>query len=189
MRRKLRCTILGLFIALATSGCAEMNHLLTALDADPRLQALGPGAVFPTIEDAAVDALTYTYLRASEENDTEHMRAGTIYSVGTGYSYGEIHTARNMLTEQLSYSLKRQDVARFHMYPRLTINTQRGPRNEKISRADRRSVNVTDPRHRPLFILHPSLEIREYRGKNYQTLDVADLRHWTPGTLVALHSH
>jgi hypothetical protein len=97
MRRKLRCTILGLFIALATSGCAEMNHLLTALDADPRLQALGPGAVFPTIDDAAVDALTYTYLRASEENDTEHMRAGTIYSVDTGYSYGEIHAFSNVL--------------------------------------------------------------------------------------------
>jgi hypothetical protein len=183
MRRKLRCTILGLFIALATSGCAEMNHLLTALDADPRLQALGPGAVFPTIDDAAVDALTYTYLRASEENDTEHMRAGTIYSVDTGYSYGEIHAFSNVLEGQVSYSLKLQDVARFHMYP-LSIR-----KNERVSQADRRSVDVTDPLHRPLFILHPSLEIREYRGRNYQTLEVADLRHWTPGTLVALHSH
>jgi hypothetical protein len=183
MRENLRCTVLGLFVALATSGCAEVSHFLTAFDTGLQLQALGPGAVFPTIEDAAVDALSYTYLMARNEKDIEHMRAGTIYSVDTGYSYGEIHAARNMLTEQVSYPLRRQDVARFHMYP-LSIR-----KNERVSQADRRSVDVTDPLHRPLFILHPSLEIREYRGKNYQTLDVADLRHWTPGTLVALHSH
>ena len=183
MRQKLRCTILGLFVALATSGCAEMSHLLAALDTDLKLQALGPGAVFPTIEDAAVDALSYTYLMAKSEKDIERMRAGTIYSVDTGYSYGEIHAFSNVLEGQVSYSLKPRDVARFHMYP-LSIR-----KNERVSQADRRSVDVTDPLHRPLFILHPSLEIREYRGKNHQTHDVADLRHWTPGTMVALHSH
>ena len=39
--------------------------------------------VFPSIEAAAIDALVYTYLRASDERDTERMRAGTIYSVET----------------------------------------------------------------------------------------------------------
>lgn len=189
MRQKLRCTILGLFVAVATSGCAGMGHFLAAFDTDLQLQALGPGAVFPTIEDAAVDALTYAYLRANEEKDTERMRAGTIYSVDTGYSYGEIHVFSNMLTGQVSYSLKPRDVARFHMYPRASILTVRPPRTERVSEADRRSVNVTDPLHRPLFVLHPSLVIREYRGRNYQTLEVANLRHWKPGTLFAQHSH
>ena len=183
MRQKLRCTILGLFVAVATSGCAGMGHFLAAFDTDLQLQALGPGAVFPTIEDAAVDALSYTYLRASEENDTERMRAGTIYSVDTGYSYGEIHAAKNMRKEKILYPLKRQDVARFHMYPFAFR------KYEKVSQADRRSVNVTDPLHRPLFVLHPSLVIREYRGRDHQTLEVANLRHWKPGALFAQHSH
>jgi hypothetical protein len=38
-------------------------------------------------------------------------------------------------------------------------------------------VTVTDPLHRPLFILHPSLVIREYRGRDDEALAVADLRH------------
>jgi hypothetical protein len=75
------------------------------------------------------------------------------------------------------------------MYPRVTIKNQRASRSERVSRADRRSVNFTDPLHRPLFILHPSLKIREYRGGKYETVEVADLRHWTPETLLALHSH
>ena len=179
---------MGLFVALATSGCAEVSHFLTAFDADPQFHALGPGTVFPTIEDAAVDALAYSYLQARNEKDTERMRAGTIYGVDTDYSYGEIHAARKLRKEKVSYPLKRQDVARFHMYP-LALDRTANRKNERVSQADRRSVNVTDPLHRPLFILHPSLEVREYRGRNYQTVDVADLRHWTPGTMVALHSH
>jgi hypothetical protein len=37
---------------------------------------------------------------------------------------------------------------------------------------------------RPLFILHLSLVIREYHGKNHETIEVADLRHRTPETLL-----
>lgn len=105
------------------------------------------------------------------------MRAGTIYSVNMGYSYGEIYTANNMRTVPFTYPLKRQDVARFHLYPRVNFKNQRDSPSERISRADRRSVNFTDPLHRPLFILHPSLKIREYRGGKYETVEVADLRH------------
>jgi hypothetical protein len=166
MREKLRFIGLGLIAAVAVSGCARMSHL----------EARGPGTVFPSIETAAIDALIYTYLQASNENDTERMRAGTIYSVDTGYSYGEIYTARNMLPDSFTYPLKRQDVARFHMYPRATIKHQRASRSERVSRVDRRSVRFTDPLHRPLFILHPSLKIREYRGGKYKTVEVADLR-------------
>jgi hypothetical protein len=40
------------------------------------------------------------------------------------------------------------------------------------------SAPVTDPLHRPLFILHPSLVIREYRGRGDEAVAVAvaDLR-------------
>jgi hypothetical protein len=186
--RGIRIIVLGLIAALATLGCAKMSHLLADLKNELQLEALGPGTVFPSIEEAAVDALIYTYLRASDENDTERMRAGTIYSVDTGYSYGEIHVASGLLSHRISYPLKKQDVARFHMYP-LSENRDDRRINERASQADRRSVAVEDPLHRPLFILHPSLVVREYHGKNHETPEVADLRHRTPETLLARHSY
>jgi hypothetical protein len=175
MMDTIRLMGLSLFVALATTACAQMGHLLADLDAKPQLEAGGPGTVFPSVEAAAVDALIYTYLQAKSEHDMERMRAGTIYSVDTGYSYGEIHVARNMLEHRIAYPLKPQDVARFHMYP-VAINRDVNRGNEQASQTDRRSVAVADPLHRPLFILHPSLVIREYRGRDDEVVAVADLR-------------
>lgn len=165
MRGKIRLIGLSLIAAVATSGCATSKPLA----------AWGPETVFPSIEAAAVDALTNTYLQAKSERDLERMRAGTIYSVGTGYSYGEIHVASSLLVYRIAYPLKPQDVARFHMYPFATSHDVKRE-NERASLPDRRSVAVTDPLHRPLFILHPSLVIREYRGRNDAVVAVADLR-------------
>ncbi len=175
MMDQIRLIGLSLIAALATSGCAPMTHLLATLDTRPQLEAWGPETVFPSIETAAVDALIYTYLQASSEQDTQRMRAGTIYSVDDGYSYGEIHVAKNLLEYRIAYPLKRQDVARFHMYPLASDRTVSRV-NERATQEDRRSVAVTDPLHRPLFILHPSLVIREYRGRDDEVVAVADLR-------------
>jgi hypothetical protein len=166
---------LSLVVALTTSGCAQMGQLLADLDTRPKLEAWGPGTVFPSIEAAAVDALIYTYLQARNAHDTERMRAGTIYSVDAGYSYAEIHVARNQLEYRVAYPLKQRDVARFHMYP-LASDRDVLRTNERATQGDRRSVAVTDPLHRPLFILHPSLVIREYRGRDDEVVAVADLR-------------
>jgi hypothetical protein len=184
MREQLRFIGLSLIAALTTVGCAQMGHLLAALENKPQLEAWGPGTVFPSIETAAVDALVYTYLQARNEHDMERIRAGTIYSVDTGYSYGEIHVPRNWRANRINYPLKPQDVARFHMYG---YSRSRYVRRtlEQATPADLRSVAVTDPLHRPLFILHPSLVIREYRGRDAETVEVVDLRHPKPVVLVA----
>ena len=184
MRGKIRLIGLCLIAALATSGCAQMGHFLAALNTKPRPEAWGPGTVFPSIEAAAVDALIYTYLQARNENDLERMRAGTIHSVDTGYSYGEIHVASSLLAYRIAYPLKAQDVARFHMYP-FAINHDVNRGNERASQADRRSVAVTDPLRRPLYILHPSLVIREYRGRDDEVVAVADLRRPNRVILIA----
>jgi len=184
MMDKIRLMGLSLVVALATSGCAQMGQLLADLDTKPKLEAWGPETVFPSIETAAVDALIYTYLQASNAHDTERMRAGTIYSVDAGYSYGEIHAATSLLAYQITYPLKKQDVARFHMYP-LSTDHDVNRDNERATQGDRRSVAVTDPLHRPLFILHPSLVIREYRGRNDEVVAVADLRRPKRVILVA----
>jgi hypothetical protein len=42
-----------------------------------------------------------------------------------------------------------------------------------------------DSQHRPLYILHPSLRIREYRGEEAENTEVADLRRPARTPLVA----
>jgi hypothetical protein len=76
MSKNLRWIGLSLIVVLATSGCAPMTHLVAGHGTPPQLEAWGPGTVFPSIEAAAVDALIYTYLQASSEQDTQRMRAG-----------------------------------------------------------------------------------------------------------------
>jgi cytochrome c oxidase cbb3-type subunit 2 len=57
--------------------------------------------------------------------------------------------------------------------------------NERASQGDRRSVAVTDPLRRPLFILHPSLVIRKYGGRGDEAVTLADLRRPKRVTLIA----
>ena len=190
MREKIRFIGLSLIAALATLGCAQMPQFLAALDNKPQFEAWGPETVFPSIETAAVDALTYAYLQGLATRSSERMRGGTIYRTGDGYSYGDLHVAGPVDPHRISHALHSQDVARFLIYPRLL----RYPRvehhkadhaSERPSQVDRRSVNVTDPLHRPLYILYPSLVIREYRGEDNESVEVADLRHPTPRLLIA----
>ena len=182
MNKNLRT--IGLSLALIASaplglGCAQRPQLLAARKTDPiKIEARGPGTVFASIGAAAVDALTYAYLQAQAAHHTELMRAGTIYATRGGYSYGEIHVAKPSSAFRVTYTLKPQDVARFVIYPQARdryVNRA----NERASRLTRHSMEVIDPLHRPVYILHPSLVIREYRGEDHEPTEVADLRHPT----------
>jgi len=171
--------ILALACLLAT-GCAQLPQLpadfVAGLKHPPlELEASGPGTVFDSVDAAAVDALTFCYLQARESADLERMRAGTIRRSGAGYTYGEIHVASPLAERQITYLLGGQDVARFHVYPP-DSDRDVNRTNERLSTRDWRSVSVTDPLHRPLYVLHPSLEIRAYRGAGGETVEVASLR-------------
>jgi len=142
----------------------------------PPLRARGPGALFASIEAAAVDALTYAHLQALEARDTARIRGGTIYTVDGRYSYGQIQPGNPLTPHRISYHFGPHEVARFHAYP-VYQNPLTNRANERPSRADRRSVGFTDPLHRPLYVLHPSLTIRVYRGEGFERAEVANLRH------------
>ena len=140
------------------------------------LDARGPGALFSSVEAAVLDALTYAHLQARESNDMARMRGGTIYRVGDRYSYGEIHLANPLSPHRISYVFGPEEVARFHVYPvHRDVLVNRA--NERLSRRDRRSVSVIDPLHRPLYVLHPSLAVRAYRGEGPDRVEVGGLRH------------
>jgi hypothetical protein len=174
--------------ALLGLGCAQLpqfpSDFVAALKSPPlELDARGPGSVFDSVEAAAVDALKFCYLQARETGDMERMRAGTIERAGAGYTYSEIHVANPRAQRRIEYVFAPQDVARFHVYP---PHTDRDVNriSERLSPKDRRSVSVIDPLHRPLYVLHPSLEIRAYLGVDREVVEVASLRgpaqdwHW-----------
>jgi len=141
-----------------------------------QLEVEGPGALFSSIEAAAIDALTYAYLQARNACESDFMRGGTIHPVGADqYSYGEIHRANPRSLHKISYIFKPGDVARFHIYP-VNRDADTNRVNERPSRVDLRSVSVVDPLHRPLYILHPSLTVRAYRGDGPHPVEVATLR-------------
>jgi hypothetical protein len=144
-------------------------------DAQP-LRARGPGALFASIEAAAVDALTYAHLQALEARDTARIRGGTIHTIDGRYSYGEIQRGNPLTPHRISYRFGPHEVARFHAYP-VYRDALSNRANERPSRADRRSVGIIDPLHRPLYVLHPSLAIRVYRGEDSERAEVANLRH------------
>jgi hypothetical protein len=166
--------------ALLGLGCAQLpqlpSNIVTAFKSPPlELEARGPGSVFDSVEAAAVDALKFCFLQARETGDVERMRAGTIERAGAGYTYGEIHVANPRAQRRIEYVFGPQDVARFHVYP---PHTDRDVNriSERLSAKDRRSVSVIDPLHRPLYVLHPSLEIRAYLGVDSEVVEVASLR-------------
>jgi hypothetical protein len=111
-------------------------------------------------------------------------RGASIYPVNGHFTYGEIRVAGPLAPLRVRVRLKAGDAARFLIYPRLK-NYDLDRANEQISRKDRHFVRFVDPLHRPLYILHPSLVIREYRGKDCERLEIADLRRPTQGLLIA----
>ena len=85
---------------------------------------------------------------------------------------------------RISYRFGPHEVARFHVYP-VHRDFRSNHANERLSRVDRRSVSVTDPLHRPLYVLHPSLSIRVYRGERSRRVEVTDLRRHQRPSLFA----
>ena len=148
------------------------------------LHARGPGALFMSVEAAAVDALTHAYLQARESRDTARIRGGTIYPVGDGYSYGEIQLANPLSPHRIHYRFAPHEVARFHAYP-VYRDVFANRANERLSRVDRHSVSFIDPLHRPLYVLHPSLTIRAYRGEGPQRVEVTNLHRQKRAPLFA----
>jgi hypothetical protein len=167
-------------IALLGLGCAQVTQFRSdfaaAREVPPfELEARGPGSVFDSVDAVAVDALTYCHLEAREAGTTERMYAGTIERSGAGFTYSEIHVANALTERRIEYVFSPQDVARFHVYPVHTdhdINRT----SERLSDKDRRSVSVIDPLHRSLYVLHPSMTIRAYRGVDREVVEVASLR-------------
>jgi hypothetical protein len=168
-------------IGLLTLLIAFAGLPLTAEAADSArvgLRAQGPGAVFETVEAAAIDALSYAHL---EETLTERrsLRVGVIQRVENGYAYtaAKRSSASSPLTAcSVRYALRSNDVARYIIPPH-SGKARIDRYNEEPTRKEKQIVDELDPAHRPLFQLTPSHNIVSYRygGQTSVLLNLSDL--------------
>ncbi len=172
---------------VAGSGCATGAGAPGAPGELARLQPLeprGPGAVFATVDSAALDGLLLAYLE-SEKSDRPSRRlarGSTVFPVEGGYSYSPLATADPDQPGRVPLVLKPGDVAHFHTYPRGSSRINRI--NEKHSPNDRANVDRRDPLKRPSFVLTPSLRVQRYDGRSSEKL-VARIDPQAPGVVVA----
>lgn len=139
-----------LVVALAVAGCAS-------LPARYPPQARGPGAIFATIDAAALDALHFAYGRGGRGRS--HFEwGGTIRQIRGGYTYDGLVRGSG---HEVRLRLGAEDVAWFHTHMR-TASSLVDRLNERPSPGDRHMVDRVDPRHRPLYILTPSARVVVY---------------------------
>lgn len=116
----------------------------------------GPGAVFPSVEAAATDALDFA---AERKGSSLNEMGGAISRVAGGFSYAmPISGGR----ETVSVKLGEEHVAWYYTHG-ARDRGELDRLNERISARDRQMVDRVDPLHRPLFVSTPSGRVIRYR--------------------------
>ena len=135
---------------------------------------LGPGTVFETVADAAIDGLAWCYLN-SRKDDQQRVRGGSIHPVENGYTYDTVVSAPTWRPDRVQILVKPGDVAYFIQIP--APGTRQ---DEHHSQVHRDNVDELDPLHRPSYLLTPRLNVQVYTGEGQEnqvaTLDARELR-------------
>jgi hypothetical protein len=129
------------------------------------LNAQGPGAVFPSVEAAAIDALNF----ASEQKGSRlYERGGSIVPVAGGFTYAEPQRGNfDVMRLTLEPNAVAWYVARRDVRP-----SKRTRHDERLSYEARRMVDQVDPQKRPVFMLTPGKKILTYNDSRIARVDV-----------------
>jgi hypothetical protein len=157
----------GLPLAAAAADCAGAGS-----------QAHGPGAVFDSVEAAAIDALSHAH-RTATLTDRQRLRVGVIHRVAGGYSYTAAKrsgTSSPLMPHRVRYRLRASDVGRY-IIPARSAKLHVNRMNEEPTREEKRIVDELDPAHRPLYQLTPSLNVVSYHqgGRTHVVANLNDL--------------
>ncbi len=155
---------------IAAGGATPASAQATRADAttERMLSPKGPGAVFASVEEAAVDGLLTAYLQSAGERDaSRRTRGGTIHPVEGGFTYGPIVVASSDVPDRVALRFKQTDVARFHTYSKPASVENRLMRRHTA--ADRARVD-RDPDRRPSYVLAARLSVWRYDGGDRETL-------------------
>ena len=162
------------------AGCASMTGAGRVA-----FEPSGPGAVFSTIEGAVVDAMAFSVVEARRSRRSDRMHGGAITAVAGGYTYSAPAVAQALKPLEVSYGIGRDDVARFHVYPKAQDRRERRAR-EQVTLSDRASVDKADPRHRPIYFLTPSLVVKIYAGDAKPVREIARIDQERDGLQVVM---
>ena len=173
-------TVTMLLALAALVGCAS-----TPGNGRVAFEPRGPGFTFATIDNAAIDAMAFSVLVAKRTSHTDRMLGGTITAVEGGYTYAEPVVAPEIRPLDIRYRVGRDDVARFHVYPQADDIRERRAR-EDVTRWDMASVDETDPLHRPIYFLTPTLVVKAYHGTSMPVQEVARLDSSNDGMRVVM---
>ncbi len=163
----------ALLLGLAL-GCATPAASLSGRGLDGIVK--GPGAIFASVEEAALDALAWCYQSDRRERADARVRGGTIQPSEDGYTYARVVTAKRLTPHRVSFALRPTDVASFRYFPG-TGNIEDDRANEFHSALDRANVDRLDPLHRASYLLTPRAVVRVYAG-NGREFEVAKLAVW-----------
>ena len=173
-----RTPLLILSLSLAV-GCASLSSPA------PGTVVQGPGSVFQTAEAAAVDGLAWCAQDARRDPDRARLRIGVVRQVDGGYTYDTPGAASWAHPRRLDYTLRRDSVAHFQHFS-ATPDGRRTRHYERHSSHQRNVVDEVDPRHRPSYVLTPTMRVVVYRGDGEEP-EIARLHRpsWNLGETLA----
>jgi hypothetical protein len=169
--------VLAILLGLAL-GCAWPGTHITRWQQRNVVQ--GPGAIFPSVDDAAADALAWCYINEARDRDPGRVRGGTIAPTDGGFTYSEVAAAPRFRKYRVDFKLRPTDVAHFRFYP-----SDGNPRLDRAksqhSAEDRSAVDHVDPLHRASYLLTPNRDVVIYAGDGKEW-EVGNLADWVEGT-------
>lgn len=168
--------IASLAMLAASVACAGTPPASPAAnDARAEIRAEGSGAVFPSVQAAALDALATAH-RTATARDRERLRVGTIHRVAHGFAYSPPQRALGsslLMRQRVRHRLRPIDVASYVIPPR-SAEWPSARSNETPDRKMQRVVDELDPAHRPVYVLTQSLDVVSY-SRGAQTRVVTTL--------------
>jgi len=161
---------LGLLpLMVASLACSTPR---TKMDAGGEMHRVeGPGAVFFSVESAAMDAMAYVHAQRYPVGRPE-LIAGTITRVEDGFSYAAPVSSRghSLLSRPIvRFRIGPDDAASFLVYSRVH-DPKTDRKNEAPSKSAMQIVDELDPERRPLFLLTPSLNVVRYDGEKIRSI-------------------
>ncbi|MFK7898469.1 MAG: hypothetical protein AB8G23_21735 [Myxococcota bacterium] len=146
---------------------------------DPPVSPQGPGAVFFTLEAAALDALRF----ASGDKNVRargRFQGGTIFQVDGGFSYRVPSLSRgtvwSLAAPVVRFEYGGAGVASYVVHPR-SGRASLDRANEGLQSATRRRIERSDSQGRPLFLLTPKGRVIRYSpGEKAEVISSLDGR-------------
>jgi hypothetical protein len=168
-------------LCAASAACAPLAPLpATPLQSaiPERGAARGPGAVFASAEEAALDALhSASLLSAREPAHRRRARGGTVFRVPGGFSYGPLAEASEHSPRRLRLAIEREPVACFHTRGYLSLRERQRLRSPSACDSARGERDSLRP---PTYVLAQGRRVWRYAGAKREEL-IAQLPPRAPG--------